>query len=293
MANTIGFIGVGHMGSGIADRLLDMGNELVIYDLRPDAAAAFADRASVAESPRAVADAAAIVLASLPAPEASLAVAAEIAEGDAVEVYVETSTMGRPAAVEIAAIMAEAGIGFLDAPVSGGPAGARKGTMSIMISGAEDALERARPVLHDAAGNVFVVGEEPGASQIIKLVNNAIGFAAFITSCEALVLGVKAGADAKTMVDVINVSTGRNSGTEEKIPDHILPRTFDYGAPLKSAMKDFELYLAEAKAQGLPAWTIANVVELYRLAISEVGPDEDFTAFIKLMEGWAGVEVKG
>ena len=165
--------------------------------------------------------------------------------------------------------------------------------MAIMVAGPEDAIAQARPALDDVAGQVFIVGEKPGIAQIFKISNNAIGLTNMMLSCEAVALGVKAGADASTLIEVINASTGRNNVTVERFPRHILTRSFDFGPPLKSAIKDFELYLEEAAAQNMPAWSVINALQLLKQAVYQVGPDEDFTAFIKLMEQWSGVEVKG
>jgi 3-hydroxyisobutyrate dehydrogenase-like beta-hydroxyacid dehydrogenase len=282
------------MGGAMAQRLLATGNKLIIHDLDP----ANLERlvklgATAAGSNTAVADQAEVVFACLPSRKASLAAVQEIKAGGAIKVYIESSTLGRPTMEKIAETLAPTGIMLLDGPVSGGPTGAIEGTMSIMISGREEAVALARPALDDVAAQVFVVGDKPGLSQIFKITNNAIGLTNMMLSCEAVALGVKAGADASTLIDVINASTGRNNVTVERFPRHILTRTFDFGPPLKSAIKDFELYLEEAASQGMPAWSVINALQLLKQAVYQVGPDEDFTAFIKLMEKWSGVEVKG
>ena len=140
--------------------------------------------------------------------------------------------------------------------------------------------------------NVFVVGERPGQAQLMKLVNNLINAANMATAFEALVLGAKGGLDAEQMVQVINVSTGRNSATLDKIPRAVLPGTFDYGARLATMVKDVLLDLQEAEALGVPMWAHETVGQLWRFAMTQGLADADLTALIQVMEGWAGVEVR-
>ena len=106
-------------------------------------------------------------------------------------------------------------------------------------------------------------------------------------------MGVKAGLDPKVMVDVINAGSGRNSATQEKFPRSILPRTFDYGFATGLMYKDVKLCLEEAEALGAPMWVASAVRQLWLVANNELGPESDFTRVIEVLEGWAGVEVKG
>jgi 3-hydroxyisobutyrate dehydrogenase-like beta-hydroxyacid dehydrogenase len=204
---------------------------------------------------------------------------------------VETSTIGAAAIKAIAGGLAGRGVAVLDAPVSGGPRGARAGTLAAMVAGDQGAFERARPLLETICGRVFYVGGEPGLGQIAKLANNMMSAAGMAVAIEAAVMAVKAGLDARTLIDVVNASTGRNSATEDKFPRSILPRTFDYGAKLSIMYKDVELCLAEARALHVPMWVGAAVGQLWFQGIAEGRGDDDFTALIKTLEGWTGVVV--
>src|SRR5207249_11166857 len=137
------------------------------------------------------------------------------------------------------------GIVAVDAPVSGGLAGAEKGTLAVMVSGPEEIVPRLRPVL-EVLGKVFVVGKEPGQGQTMKLLNNLLSATALAISSEAVVMGVKAGLDAQQILDVINAGTGRNSATEDKIPRCVIPRAFNTGFSIAVLNKDVKLCLEEA-----------------------------------------------
>jgi len=291
-----GFIGLGAMGSAIARRLAEAGVTLHVYD--PDASrmAALQALGAVAQaSPRAVADAAPVVYACLPDAEVSRAVAYGqdgVCRGGAMQVYVEMSTIGRRTLQDIDRALSAAGAAVVDAPVSGGPRGARAGTLSIIMAGRPEALARVRPQVRTMGSNVFEVGDEPGQAQMMKLVNNMISAANMVSAYEALVLGAKAGLDPDQMVRIINVSTGRNSATLDKVPKSILPGTFDYGASIKTIHKDVSLGLTEAHDLQVPMWLGQSVRQAWEFAITQGGGHLDFTALIKYMEEWAGVEVR-
>ena len=297
MANKdLGFIGLGNMGAPMAGRLLDAGFSLTVFDTRAAALEPFVARGAIAApSPAAVASAVETVLVSLPTPAIVRQVALGedgIASGKKVKTFVDLSTTGPRAAQEIAAELATRNIVAVDSPVSGGVAGAVKGTLAVMVSGPKDRHDALLPALQ-AIGKVFYLGEKPGLGQMMKLANNLLSATAMAISCEAMVMGVKAGLDPKVMVDVINAGSGRNSATQEKFPRSILPRTFDYGFATGLMYKDVKLCLEEAQALGVPMWVASAVQQLWLVAERKLGPESDFTRVIEVLEQWAGVEVKG
>jgi 3-hydroxyisobutyrate dehydrogenase-like beta-hydroxyacid dehydrogenase len=288
-----GFIGLGAMGGAIARRLAGAGVALHVYD--PDRTQCESLEklgAIVQPSAKAVADAAQTVFACLPGAAVSRAVAREVSEGAAIKVYAEMSTIGRKALMDIARTMQEKSIDTVDAPVSGGPRGADAGTLSIIMSGSEQALAQVRAPVALMGKNVFEVGTEPGMAQMMKLVNNLISAANMVSAYEALVLGAKAGLDPDQMVDIINVSTGRNSATTDKVPKSILTGTFDYGASIRTIHKDVSIGLEEAHDLQVPMWLGQSVRQAWEFAITQGGEDLDFTALIQYMERWAGVQVR-
>ncbi len=291
----IGFIGVGIMGVHMVRRLLAAGHHLILHDTREDAVAPFAaEGADVAGSPREVADRAETVLASLPTPEIVLQVATGkdgVIEGSRVRRFIDLSTTGARMAIQIAEALAARNIVQLDSPVSGGPGGAEKGTLAVMVSGPPADIEVARPALAEI-GKVFVVGDRPGLGQTMKLANNLLSATALAATSEAMVLGVKAGLDPAIMIDVINAGSGRNSASQDKFPKSILPRTFDYGFTNALMSKDLRLCLAEAETLGVPMWVGNAVRQMFQISAAQYGADADFTNVVKCVEAWAGAEVR-
>lgn len=289
----IGFLGLGQMGAAIAERLQTAGARLHIHDPSEVAMAPFVLRGAVDHaSARAVADAVPLVFACLPNGSVSEAVAAEVADGTAIRTYVEMSTIGSPALERIGTVVGARRITLLDCPISGGPKGARAGTLTMILAGPPEARATLRPWLEKVGRNVFEVGDRPGQAQLMKLVNNLINAANMATAFEALVLGAKGGLDPDVMLDVINVSTGRNSATQDKVPRAVLTGSFDYGAKLTTMVKDVVLGLQEAQALGVPMWVHEQVGQLWRFGEQQGMGQADFTALIRMLEGWAGVEVR-
>src|SRR5512140_1175999 len=293
MSGLTGFVGLGHMGGVLARRLMAAGHSLIVHDRNPQACRQFAaDGVRVAESPRAVADLAPVVFLCLPSIEASREVAGGLAGGGALQVLVETSTVGPAAMRELASMMAAHNVAVVDAPVSGGPRGAQAGTLSLMHAGSKDALARVLPQLSAIAARRFDVGSEPGLAQVCKLVNNAISAAGMVAACEATVLGVKAGLDAGTLLAAINAGSGRNAATLDKFPKAILTGSFDYGGPLGLMLKDLSLFIAEANACGVPGVMAPAALQAWQEAVRRSGFDADYSRLIRHLEIDAGVEVR-
>ena len=290
----IGFIGLGNMGGPMARRLIEAGHKLVVYDTRNDAVAPFvALGAQLASSPQDVADRVETVMASLP----SLAISKKVALGEGGVIYgkrvkrfVDLSTTGSRVAAEIFAELAKKNIVQIDSPVSGGVGGAKKGTLAVMVSGPPAEIEQVKDALA-VFGRVFVIGDKPGMAQTMKLANNFLSATAMAATAEAVAMGVKAGLDPKGMVDVINAGSGRSTATEQKFPQSILPRTFDYGFATGLMLKDVRLCTEEARALDVPDAVMSAVLDQWELTNSEFGADSDFTNIVKMIERRAGVTV--
>jgi 3-hydroxyisobutyrate dehydrogenase-like beta-hydroxyacid dehydrogenase len=290
----IGFIGVGRMGSAMALRLLDAGYALTVFDtseeaLRPLLAAG----ATRANSPAAVASVARIVLASLPTPQIVLNTVSGpngIRDGTAIRCFVDLSTSGAATAIVIDKALRERGVAALDAPVSGGVASAKSGTLAIMVSGPRPAVVEVEPILIHL-GRLFFVGEKPGLGQTLKLANNLMSQTAIAITAEALAMGVKAGLDPKVMLDVLNASSGRNTASADKFPKHVLTRCFNFGFSTGLALKDVRLCLEEAKVLGVPMVVGTAVSELLRATQDQFGPDSDCTSVARTVEQRAGTEI--
>ena len=290
----LGFVGVGRMGSRMARRLMSADHELTIYDASDAAVQALVENgARHAASPAAVASAAEIVLASLPTPAVVESVALGpngIVEGSRVKVFIDLSTTGSTVARRVAEGLAAKGITAVDSPVSGGIAGAEKGTVAVMASCSGEIFEGVKPIL-EVIGKPFHVGTRPGQGQTMKLLNNLLSATAMTVSSEALVMGAKAGLDPCQIIDVVNAGSGRNCATQDKIPRCVLPRTFDFGFSLGLLTKDVTLCLQEADALGVPMVVGSAVRQLIAITMADQGADADMTTIVKSVEKWAGIEV--
>jgi 3-hydroxyisobutyrate dehydrogenase-like beta-hydroxyacid dehydrogenase len=291
----LGFAGVGRMGGPLARRLINAGYDLTIYDTSDAAARPLAELgARRAESAAAMAAECDIVMTCLPSPAVVEAVALGpngFAGGGRAKIFIDMSTTGATAARRIAEGLARRNIAAADAPVSGGVAGAEKGTLAVMVSCPPQILPLIKPVL-EVFGKVFFVGAEAGMGQTMKLLNNLLSATAMAISSEAVVMGVKAGLDPRQIVEVINAGTGRNSATADKIPRCVIPRTFNTGFAIELLNKDVKLCLEEAGALGVPMVVGAAVRQLLAITMASEGPHADMTEIVKPLERWAGVEVR-
>ena len=293
----VGFVGVGRMGGLMASRLLDAGYELCIYDVSAEAMKPFAARgAQIAASPAEVASQAEIVLVSLPTPdivrEVALGGNAGIINGSKVRLMIDLSTTGPGVATEVAGKLAGRQIGWVDSPVSGGMTGAKAGTLAVMVSCPKKTFGEIEPMMK-TFGKLLFAGEKPGMAQTAKLANNLLAATAMVATSEVMAMGVKAGLDPKVLIDIINASSGRNSATQDKFPRAILPRTFDFGFATGLSYKDVRLCVEEAEAMGVPMVVGGAVREMLAITRARFGADSDFTHIAKLLEEWAGVEIKG
>ncbi|MCP5143974.1 MAG: NAD(P)-dependent oxidoreductase [Gammaproteobacteria bacterium] len=290
----IGFVGLGSMGGAIVTRLLAAGEQVAVFDRSPALLQRFGDAgAHTASSVQEVADRAEVVIACVPDKDASISVASEVMNGTAVRIHADLSTIGCAAIREIEGQLRTKGIQVVDAPISGGRAAIENGTLSVMVAGEETALNRFEQVAKPFAGRITRIGNRVGQAQLCKLVNNGINFTAFLVSCEAVSVGVKAGIKPQVLLDVINAGTGRNSATMDKIPRAIVPRTFDLGGPLGGVVKDLDLFLTEAALAGLPSGVIAHTRKMWSEAITAMDPASDSSNIIRHFENILDVEVSG
>jgi len=274
---TTGFVGLGNMGRALAENLVAAGHDVLAHDLAgPDrcpVGATFAD--DVAE----IAARASVVVFSLPDGGASEAVARAIATSAprAVSAVVDTSTIGLGPATAIAALLADAGIAYVDAPVSGGVAGVRARTLAVMYAGAPEACDAVRTVLDGLSDRRYPVGDEPGMAQALKLANNFLSATALVATSEAVAFCTSAGLEMATVLEVLNASSGRSTATDDKFVNHVLTGTYASGFLNTLMAKDLGLYLAAVESQGTPATVGAVTTDVWR-RFAEAQPGADFTA---------------
>ena len=273
---TTGFVGLGNMGSALAANLVGAGHTVVGHD------AAGAERAPAGvthvDTVADVARAATVVVCSLPDGAASAAVAAElVAADDRITTHVvDTSTVGVAAARTIDARLAEVGIAYVDAPVSGGVAGARARTLAVMYSASDDACADVEAVLAGLSDCRHRVGDRPGLAQAMKLANNFLSATALVATSEAVAFGVAEGLDMATMLDVLNGASGRSAASSDKFPNHVLTGRYASGFSNSLMAKDVQLYLRAVADQEGPA-TVGTVTAAVWGAFAARRPGVDFT----------------
>lgn len=292
----LGFVGLGRMGGPMSSRLLDAGHSLCVFDSNTRMSEPLVERGAIlAGSAREVASTADIVFLSLPAPDIvrSVALGEEgLIHGSGLRAVVDLSTTGPTVAGLVAERLAESDITWVDSPVSGGVAGARAGTLAVMVSCPKAIFGEIESIL-EVLGRVFFAGEKPGLAQVAKLANNLLSVAALALTSEAVAMATKAGIDPAVMVEIMNAGSGRNSATRDKFPRAVLPGSFDFGFSTGLAYKDIKLCVNESEALGVPMVVGAAVREMMAITNAKFGPDSDFTSIARVIEDWAGVEMRG
>jgi 3-hydroxyisobutyrate dehydrogenase len=284
--DVVGFVGLGNMGGALAANLVAAGHELVVHDVagpdRAPAGSSFVD--TVAE----VARRSDVVVLSLPDGSVSELVCRRLVDVDAEERQVvhviDTSTVGVQAATAIADHMEGAGVGYIDAPVSGGVAGAQARTLAVMYAGSDASCAVVEPVLAGLSDNRRRVGERPGMAQALKLANNFLSATALAATSEAIAFGLSVGLDMATMLEVLDTSSGRSAATHDKFPNHVLTGAYASGFANSLMAKDVRLYLDEVAARGGPA-AIGTVTEDVWERFAAAEPGVDFTRIFPFVTG--------
>lgn len=290
----VAFVGLGAMGRPMAECILKAGHRLVVHDVSTEAAGKFDARVVLAQSAADAADQADVVIACLPTLEAyrdAVLGRRGIAQGSRAKTYIHVGTTGSAMVKELAAGLRCAGMEIVDAPMTGGPARARTGTLTVMASGSEPAFRNAEPVLRCYASKVVYFGAQPGAGQTMKIVNNILYAASLIVAAEGLVLGAKAGLDPKRMLEVINSGSGQSWVTSVMVPAHVLPRSFDFGAFMPLLMKDLAAVMEEAKALGVPIPAATAMCRAFVDATAGESERDDVTDIFRYVERAAGTQI--
>jgi 3-hydroxyisobutyrate dehydrogenase len=283
-AATVGFVGLGNMGSVLASNLVATGHTVIAHDvLGPARVPPGAEYApDVAELARRTD----VVVLSLPDGSASEAVVGELlAVGDRrTTSVVDTSTIGVATARVLGERLAAGGVAYVDAPVSGGVAGARARTLAVMYAASDDACTHVEPVLAGLSDRRHRVGDRPGLAQAMKLANNFLSATALAATSEAIAFGVSEGLDMATMLEVLNGASGRSAATSDKFPDHVLTGCYASGFTNSLMAKDVDLYLRAVDDRGSAASIAAVTVAVWeRFAAAE--PGADFTRIYPFVEG--------
>ena len=284
----IGYLGLGNMGQPMAGKLLDAGHELWVHDIREDAMRPLLERqARRTTSPKELADACDTIIVSLPTLEIfrrALAGPDGLLAGKAMKTLVNTCTVGGRFIREVETECAATGVAVIDAPISGGVAGAKAGTLAMMVSGNPAKVADLMPVLQTWGKTVVVAGDRPGPAQTMKLANNMLCAVALVATSEAMTMSGKAGIPADAMLEILNNGTGRNFATMHIFPEVILPGTFDFGATIEILMKDIDLAIAQGEELGVPMWVSQAVRLVLKHGVFQGRAQHDMSRVVQIIE---------
>lgn len=290
---TVGFIGLGAIGRPIAEHVAAHA-DTVVFDIREEALEPFRGRAAIALSPADVAARSDVVIGCLSTLSAyrSAIMESQGIFGGRAKIYLHIGTTGSDLAHELETALATHGIAMVDAPITGGVPRAKEGTLTTMVSGPRAVVDQVMPILRSYSNRVVHIGDRVGAAQTMKVINNMLSNANLAIASEALVMGVKAGLDPSTMLEVINSGTGQSNASLTKLPNHVLTRGFDYGGSLAITIKDLAAFMREAEAQSFDT-PLGLAVQLAYQAADDGKSGRDMTEVIQPMERRAGVQVHG
>jgi 3-hydroxyisobutyrate dehydrogenase len=295
----IGFVGIGNMGTPMAECLLKAGHDVSVFDAQPGRAAAFAAQhgAAAPATLNGLAAASDIVITMLP--DSGIVGRVLFGEGDNVAgglkrgaLVIEMSSGVPGQTIGFAEPLAKLGADLIDAPVSGGVARAVTGDLAIMVGGAEAAILRAEPVLR-AMGSTILRAGALGSGQAVKALNNLVSAAGLLATVEALLVGAKFGLDPAVMVDVLNASSGMTNSSQRKIKQFVLSRSFGSGFGLDLMVKDLTIALEVARDTKTAVPLSALCREMWLSAAQMLGPGEDHTAITKMSELFANAKLGG
>lgn len=281
----VGFVGLGNMGRVLAANLVDSGFEVLSHDVagsghNPPGATFVSTIEELARGTD-------VIVCSLPDGAASEQVAADIgrAQSRRTASVVDTSTIGVSAARSVDGLLSAAGVGYVDAPVSGGVAGARARTLSVMYAGPASVCAAVEPVLAGLSDRRRLVGDAAGFGQALKLANNFLSAVALAATSEAVSFSVSMGLDIEVVLEVLNASSGQSQATTDKFPNHVLTGRYAAGFANTLMAKDLRLYLEAAASRPEPSRTIGAVTTSVWERFADADPGADFTRIYPFLAG--------
>lgn len=288
----VGFIGLGAIGRPMA-RHVARRFETVVWNRTAPKAQAFAVEhgAAAVASPADLVSAVNVVVTCLPTSADVRSVVEQAARAWRTDQILVDVTSGEPSASrDTAAWLAQRGVGFVDAPVSGGTSGAEQGTLTVMMGGEERWVRRAQPIVEAFARKVVHVGPV-GTGHALKAINNALLAVNIQAAGEGLAALVKLGVPAAKALDVINASSGRSNVTEHLIPQRVVTRTWPRTFRLALLDKDVGVALKVLHDTGVPHDAIGTAKRVFAAARAALGEEADHVELIKEIERAAGVEI--
>lgn len=281
----IGFIGLGNMGLPMARRLAEGGYAVQGYDVSARARDAMAQLGVVADSPADAARGAAAVVLMLPSSVVVDHVVREERLLDAAGLLIDMGSSDPLCTRALASEAAARGAVLVDAPVSGGVAGARAGTLTIMFGGDAATADACRPLLGRLGEPIVHVGPV-GAGHAVKALNNLLSATSLLATSEAVAIGRRFGLDPGVMIDAINASSGRSGSSEQKFPRFVLPGNYASGFALRLMAKDASIALSLGRSLGVAASVSDVAARLWAEASAALPPDADHTEIARwVLEG--------
>ena len=291
----IGFIGLGRMGFPMASNLLQAGYGVVAHNRSAASVKHLVELgATAANSPAQVASQVDVLITCVMSPQQIEQIylgpsgAREGARSG--QIFIDTSTTNPQLSRRIAKALAETGVDFLDAPVSGGPRGAQQGTLAVMVGGQLEILQKVRPVLEVFGRNIFHMGDH-GAGNSAKLCNQILTATAHVMVAEAMVLGTRLGLNPETLFSALQASSGQCRALDRSVPEAILPRDFSAAFTVDGIIKDLDCALLAADSSGVRLLLPMLARQMYQEARALGHGDKHLSSVILPMEAVAGVEV--
>ncbi len=296
----VGFIGLGNMGLPMAANLAKAGQDIIVYDLNRGVVDDFVKEhgGRPANGLVSVAENADLIITIVPTGKDVRRIALGDGDGDGLAAHMESGKMlidmsssDPTGSVDLADLLREQGISFVDAPVSGGVKRAIDGSLAIMVGGDAADIERCQPLLDIMGGQIFQCGPV-GSGHAMKALNNMLSAIGLAAAGEALLIGKKFGLDPAVMVDTINRSTGRNNATEVKFHQFVLNEAFSSGFTNALMVKDLTTAQDLARATDVPAPFTALVREIFAETKVQLGANSDHTEVVRWQQKVSKVDLK-
>lgn len=285
---TVGVIGLGNMGRGMALSLKRAGFDVLGFDASQDSAEKLGEQGvracgSIAE----IAGAVDVLILSLP----TSAIVEQVVLGDGGVasnakhglIVIDTTTADPNSTRKVAAALRECGVAFIDGPVSGGPKGAATATMTMVLGGADEHIAAVRPVLSAISAKQVHVGPA-GAGHVTKLINNLLTGVHLLATSEAVRAAESAGVDKTRLIEALSGGSGKNSATLTNYPTWILNEKFDSGFTMKLMRKDMRLALELLQCQNISAPVAKEAGRLWAESEESIGDAEDFNRIVQFVD---------
>lgn len=286
----VGLIGTGAMGLPMANILLEAGDNLFVYARNPEKISALKGKGvKLVDTPAGIGEKSNIIILSLPfdpdVEEMMLGEQGVLSKAAPGTIIIDTTTGTPVAAIEMAELCAEKGVGYIDSPISGGVKRAEDGTLTFIIGGEEKYIEQAKPLLEKLGTNIFVVGHV-GAGRVLKTLNQIIAGMNTLILCETVAMGQGFGISPETFYEVLSTCAANSFHLQTKLPNFIIPENFDGGHRIVMMIKDLEIALGVAKSKNIPLMLTSLGTEMYRAGAAIGYADKDISSMVNYFKSY-------